>query len=589
MVKLLPEYVAVTAVVLLLLCCATPLIAADPVTVEVTGITEAALKNVQDALALPYGLVRDNKVDRLWLERFALQAGEKSRRALEPYGYYHAEVSATIEEPKKEIYRLLVNVIPGEPLRLSKVELELTGAGAGDEQLRFLAASFPLVKGGVLLQPEYERAKSALKSRAIALGYLHAAFSRHEIRIAPGAATARIGLTMETGERYFFDEVRIEGAPDYPQSYLRRFVTFTKGEVFSYAKLAETQLNFANSERFKEVVVTPEIGQARDLHVPVQVKLSSAPRRTLRPGVGYGTDTGARFTIRYRDLNLFHEGQDLALNLYVAQRLQGFAALYTRPDKLDIKSSTSVQINLQQEDVTTYLSRLAALELDRNRSFGQGELGTVYIKLLQEHYTVAGENSSARLVLPGVRFLKEQFDNPVRPTRGYRYNLDLRGAHPYLGSDSALVQLIAEGNALLPLPARLSLRLRSKAGASILNDPLADLPPSIRFFAGGDQSVRGYAYQSLGPRDASGRVVGGKNLLFGSIELERALFKNWGVSVFHDAGNAFNDFSNMNLSQGAGVGVHYYTPVGGLNLSLAKRLGTSREIYYVHFTIGFQL
>lgn len=587
MPRVQPIYAAILLVVLIL-CHAAPVLSADPVEVEVSGIEGEALENVQQALALPYGLVRDGKVDRLWLDRYAQQAVEKTRLALHPYGYYHARVSAQVEERGKESLRLLVAVAPGEPVRLSEVDLDLTGAGAGEEQLQSLAASFPLARGDVLLQPDYERAKGGLKSRAVTLGYLDADFTRHEIRIAPGALTARIKLTLQTGERYLFGAARIEGAAEYPQSYLNRFLAFKEGEVFSYAKLGETQLNFSNSERFKGVVVTPKRQQARDLHVPVLVELTSGPRRTLRPGIGYGTDTGARFTVRFRDLNLFHKGHDLDLNLYAAQRLQGFAARYTRPSPVDLKSSSAVQLNLQQEDVTTYTSQLAALLLERNRSFGRGELGTAYLRLQQEHFTIGSESSSSRLVLPGVRFSKENFDNLIRPTGGYRYALDLRGAHPILGSDSALAQLIAEGNALWPLPWRLSLHLRGKLGASLLTDPLAELPPSVRFFAGGDQSVRGFSYQSLGPRDASGRVVGGKHLLVGSIELERALYLNWGVSLFHDAGDAFNDFNHLQLNRGAGLGVHYYTPVGGLHLSLAQGVTPDDTSYRIHFTVGIQ-
>ncbi|HBG08186.1 MAG: hypothetical protein A2075_18320 [Geobacteraceae bacterium GWC2_58_44] len=589
MSRLLPLYASVACLVLLLWNPA-PLFAADPVEVEVTGVEGDPLKNVREALALPYGLVRDGKVDRLWLDRFAKQATDKARLALQPYGYYNAQVSATVQEPKPGAYRLLVAITPGEPVRVSEVAVELTGAGAGESQLRRLAAAFPLGRGEVLLQPEYERAKGGLKSRAVTLGYLDADFSRHEIRIARGATSAGIGLTLETGPRYLFDEVRIEGAADYPEPYLKRFLAFKKGDVFSYAKLGETQLNFANSERFKEVVVTPEKEQARDLQVPVLVKLTSAARRTVRTGVGYGTDTGPRFSVRFRDLNLFHQGQDLDLSLYLAQRLQGFAARYTRPSPLDLKSSTSAQLNLQQEDITTYQSRIVALELARNRSFGKGELGTAYVKLQQENFTVADQSSGSTLVLPGYRFSKERFDDLVRPTRAFRYTLDLRGTHPLLASDSALIQFIADGNALLPLPWRLSLQVRSKLGMTLLDDPLADIPPSIRFFAGGDQSVRGYSYQGLGPRNAEGRVVGGKNLLFGSLELERALFKQWGVSIFHDAGNAFNDFNgDMELFQAAGVGLHYYTPVGGLNLSVAKPIGSNRRGFRIHFSVGFQL
>ena len=187
-----------------------------------------------------------------------------------------------------------------------------------------------------------------------------------------------------------------------------------------------------------------------------------------------------------------------------------------------------LQLNLQQEDVSTYTSRLIALELDRNRSLGKGELGTAYIRLQREEYTVGAQDSGARLVLPGLRYSGNFYDNPARPARGFRYAFDLRGTHQLLGSDTGLLQLISEGSHLLPLPWRLSLHTRAKAGITLLSDPLSDLPPSLRFFAGGDQSVRGYAYQSLGPLDATGQVVGGKHLLVGSVELERALFRRLG-------------------------------------------------------------
>jgi translocation and assembly module TamA len=188
-----------------------------------------------------------------------------------------------------------------------------------------------------------------------------------------------------------------------------------------------------------------------------------------------------------------------------------------------------------------------------------------------------------------VRFSDDQYDNPIRPGHGFHYALDLHGTHQLLGSDTALVQILAEGSYLLPLPWRLSLHTRAKGGATLLNDPLRDIPPSLRFFTGGDQSVRGYSYQSLGPRDASGNVVGGTQLLTGSIELERALFKDWGVSLFYDAGNAFNSFSNITLFQGAGVGLHYYTSFGALNLSVARPLEVVNPAIHIHFTVGFEL
>jgi translocation and assembly module TamA len=446
-----------------------------------------------------------------------------------------------------------------------------------------------LKKGDVLLHQRYEEAKAGLLSRAEDLGYLDARFTQHEIRIEKTATSATMELVLDTGSTYYFGATSIRGAPDYPDSFLRRYLAYGSGEVFSYPLLGETQRNFANSERFKEITITPEKQDAEASLVPVSIQLQAGPRINLRPGIGYGTDTGARFTVRYRDVNMFHLGHELYSLLYVAERLQGLVVGYTLPSPRDVRTSTSLQLNIQQERTTNYSSKIMALELDRNQSFGKGRLGTGYVKVQYEDYSVGEQNSSARLVLPGVRFSDNRYDNLLRPRKGFRYALELRGTHQLIGSDTALLQALAEGSHLLRLPWRLSLHSRVNAGITLLSDPLREIPPSLRFFTGGDQSVRGYSYKSLAPRDSFGQVVGGKQLLTGSIELERALFKNWGVSVFYDVGNAFNSFSDFKLFHGAGVGLHYYTSVGALNFSVARPLGVNNPSFHFHFTVGFEL
>jgi len=564
-------------------------LAAEPVEVGVEGIEGEALENVRKALVLPPGMVSEGKADRLWLERFELQAIEKARKALEPYGYYNSRISASIEDLEKDRYRLLVRVEPGEPVTLSEVKVELRGSGAGQKPLKELVAAFPLHKGDILLQQRYEETKGLFISKARSLGYLDADFTTHEIRITPGKTSARIELLMETGEQYRFGETRLEGAPDYPEKFLRRYLAFQPEEIYSPTKLGETQLNFSNSERFKEVVISPEKESAADLRVPVLVRLKPGPSKTLRLGLGYGTDTGARISTRYRALNVFRLGHDLNINLYVAQRLQGLSAGYIIPSASNIKSSTGVQLNLQRQDVTTYVSRLISLELDRNLAFDPGQVGTAFIRLQQEDFVIGAQHSGDRLVLPGIRFTESRYDNQIRPTHGYRYEVEVRGTHQMLGSDSGLLQAVADGSTLIPLPWSFSLHTRAKVGLTLLSDPLKDLPVSLRFFAGGDQSVRGYSYQALGPVDSTGAVVGGKHLMVGSMELERPVYKNWTASLFYDVGNAFNTFNSVKLFQGAGVGVHYYSPIGALNLYLARQLGVDNPAWRIHFTVGFEM
>jgi translocation and assembly module TamA len=165
----------------------------------------------------------------------------------------------------------------------------------------------------------------------------------------------------------------------------------------------------------------------------------------------------------------------------------------------------------------------------------------------------------------------------------------VRGTHEIFGSGTSFGQILGEGNLLIPLPHRFSLFSRLQAGATYLPDPFQDLPATLRFFAGGDHSVRGYAYQSLGPKDSSGNVVGGRNLLVGSLQLERGFGKNWGGLIFYDLGNAFNNFQDIHFAQGAGIGVRYYTRVGPIEVDLARQINVDNPGFRLHVIVGFSL
>jgi translocation and assembly module TamA len=562
--------------------------AAEPLEIVVKGVEGDILANVQAALAVPPGLVENGRVNRLWLDRFEHQIPEKVRTAAEPFGYYDTKVSIRRETIGEGSYRLVVDVVPGEPVYVAGVDVSIRGPGAGEEPLKSLVASFPLRKGDVLREDIYEKAKGELKSRALGLGYLDATFSVHEIAVHRGNRRAEIRLMLDTGPRYRFGSVRFEGASGYPVKFLERFVTFTPGEIFSHSKLGETQMNLLNSDRFKNVFVSPEKEEAQNLEVPVIVRLELAPSRRLRLGAGYGTDTGPRVTVDYKDLNLFSRGRELKLNLNLSTRIQAFGAGYIIPSAGSIDSFNEVQFNAVREKVTTYKNKLISLEGDRTRSFGKGRIGAAYLKLQAEDYTVGTDRSRARLIMPGFRFSARRYDSLIRPTRGYRYAFDLKTTHKVLGSSTSFVQLEADGDTIIPLPWRLSVQSRFKAGFTLQQEAFRELPASLRFFAGGDRSVRGYAYQSLGPKDSSGNVIGGKNILVASVELDRAILTDWGVAAFFDIGNAFDSFTNITLFKGAGVGVRYYTKIGALRLDLARQVGVPNPGFRVHFTVGFE-
>jgi translocation and assembly module TamA len=562
--------------------------AAEPLEIDISGVSgEEALANVHAALALPPGLVEKGEVEPLWLERFEEQIPQRVRQALEPFGYYEAEVRTEQQMTAPGRYRLQVTVVEGEPVRLTAVAVRLSGSGATEPRLQRLLNDFPLRVGDVLRQDLYETGKGALKVRVLDRGYLDASFSSHLILLQRQERRAEIDLELVTGERYHFGAVRIEGAAAYPEPFLRRYIDFTEGEVFSYPRLGQTQLNFLNSDRFREVIITPEKDKAEELRVPIELKLVPAARRRLRPGIGYGTDTGARMSLNYRDLNVFHRGHEFTTDLSIAERRQSLTANYILPGQKNLDSQTALRTGFVREDLKTFETRSLFAEIEEQRGFGGGRIGSVFLRLLQENFIVGEQDDLSRMIIPGVRFRHSSYADPVRPKRGFRYTLETRGAHQALGSDTGLLQLLASGNTVIPLPWQLKLLLRAQGGTTLKNEPLAEIPASLRFFAGGDQSVRGYAYQSLGPTDASGKVVGGEHLAVGSVELEVPIGENWGVATFFDLGNAFNVLTDIEWAGGAGIGVRRYTVIGPVKIDLARQVGIADPAYRVHLSVGF--
>ena len=565
------------------------LFAAEPVELHVFGLEGDILKNVNSALALPPGVVNEGTVDKPRLDYFSSQAESIARSALEPFGYYGSQITTALEEKKDGGYTLLVTVTVGEATRLVEVVVTLLGAGAAEPLLLEKRATFPLRVGDQLHHESYEKGKSQILAASRELGYLDAHFSTHEIRVDPNTASARIYLILETGPKYLFGTTTITGATYYPDKLLRRYISFSVGDPFSYKEVGKTQLNFASSPYFKSVTVLPDKAAATLQQVPMLITVLPAPRVTIRPGIGYGTDTGARASVGFKHLSLLAPGNTLNSEIAVAERLQGIASAYSIPSSQDSDTFSTIRLNLQREVANDTVSKLVFLEPSRTTGFDDNLLGTVYIRYMYEKYSVGLENSSSSLLLPGIRFSRQKYDDLIMPTKGWHYSLETRGTHQWIISDASFLQFIAESGAIVPLPWRLTLISRVKGATTVINEPFTSVPSSLRFFAGGDNSVRGYAYKSLGPRDVTGEVVGGKHLLQGSMELQRAIFDKWAVSIFYDVGNAFDDASSLKLYQGAGVALHSTTPIGALNLSLARQIAVPDPQFRIHFTIGFQL
>jgi translocation and assembly module TamA len=562
------------------------LCAAEFVRIVVKGPTGKALDNVQAALTPPTGIVKpDGTVDRNMLAQFEKRIPAVAGEALQPYGYYDARTQVSVSR-EDEVYVVAVAIEPGGRVHVTSADVRVEGPGAGETKLQELVRSFPLGKDDVFLSEVYEKAKTDLQTQARSLGYLDADFPLHRVNVSLERRSAAIELTLATGPRYYFGGVTFSGAPRYPEPFLRRYLSFKKREPFSYAKLGQTRTNLYDSDRFREVIMNADRTKAVDQEIPVSVSLTPSAEKRIKTGVGYATDTGARFVARYQDVNIMEKGHEFRTELNIAERLLGVASTYTIPSPSSYRTSTAFRVGLVREMPNTYTADTLAMEVAREHGFGTNAQGAVFMSLLDERFTIGDETSSSFLLMPGVRLYGQRLDSLTRPTKGYRYAVEMRGTDTFLGSSTGLAQVVPLADVMFPLPGRFTVLLRSQGGFTFQRQAFEDIPVSLRFFAGGDRSVRGYAYQSLGPRDAAGNVIGGKYLLFGSIEIEKAIASSWGVAGFYDAGNAFDALNNITFAQSAGIGIHYYTRVGPFRLDIARQVNQPSPAIRVHFSVG---
>ncbi|PLX99086.1 MAG: outer membrane protein assembly factor [Desulfuromonas sp.] len=554
----------------------------------VSGVEGELRENVEAALAIPRGLVRDGQINHLWLRRYVRQARQKVRDALKPFGYYRAEVDAHLEEGPGQHFLLRALVQPGPPTNLEDVSIELTGPGRDEKVLQqYVKESFPLVEGDVLRHDLYEKGKSQLADAAVDLGYIKAKFTTHIITVDPEIDRARLSLTLDTGPRYRFGRIVFPADSAYPERFLQRYLTFKSGDVFTYAALGRTHSRLIDSDLFQNVAIFPRIETADESRVPIEILLKPKARRTLRPGVGYGTDTGARFSLLYRDINAWQIGHRFDTDLIIAEVRQSIDFSYMFPHYRDIHSSTVIKGGFDREKTDSYISRILFTEAELVQSFGRGKRLSLYARLQRESYEVGLTDETSQLLIPGLRWSQRTYESPTRPLKGYHLGLEIRGTRKNYLSDTSLLQILGEANVLIPLPGRVSVFLRGKGATTRQEDEFEDIPASLRFFTGGDRSVRGFAYQSLGPVDNAGNVVGGKHLLIGGIELERAVAEKWGLAVFYDTGNAFNTLSDYELARAAGIGLHWYTLIGPIKIDVARQLSVTDPSYRLHLSVGF--
>lgn len=568
----------------LVVCCCGFLLSvgarAQQVEVRVTGDHPELQQNAEAFI----GKVEDRSADGL--RRYTAHAREQVGEALRALGYYNPVIEDQVTDKGQP--HLLLTVDPGQPVTIRSRRIDVQGPAASDPDFQPVKTD-SLAIGKVLNHAHYETVRKTIDNRAARLGYFDGHFTIHRLAVDPDAHAADIELVYESGERYQLGEVTFDEDSGFEQQLLRRFVTFREGSEYDADKLAKLNSDLSNSGYFSRVLVDASPTDAKGKVIPVHVRLTRRDPRSVAAGIGFSTDVGPRLRGTWTEHWINPMGHRRGAETELAAPRQSVSAWYEIPLDPPMTDSIRMTAGYQREDIEDVKSDRLTVGEQWQHALDDGWQRILSLRLEQERYQLGSKNSdSSRLLLPGVGYSKLSADSPLDPSRGYRLQLDLTGAHRALLSDADVAQVKALARGLITVADNHRFLGRLQVGA-IATNQFAKVPPSLRFFAGGDQSVRGYGYQTLSPEDSDGVAIGGRYLVVGSVEYQYSLSQKWRLATFVDEGNAINALSDP-LATGVGVGIRWITPVGPLRLDIAKGLNDNLGgSWRLHFSMGPEL
>lgn len=535
------------------------------------------------------------EVTEAQVQRLYKRAEEQASEALEPYGYYEAKVSGELKPASDGNWRVTLHVTPGEPVKITDVQVKLDKVATDIGAIRRAQRNLLALKGQQLNHGTYDQARDQLSGTLTAYGFLDAKLTEHRVEVTRGNRSAVIKLAWEAGPRYKFGDIHFEGS-QFRDGFLDRYVPFKRGDYFNQAQLLSLQQALNGADYFSVVNVMPEVDSKAGGTVDVQVQLAPAKRTVYTGGPFIGTDTGfgVRGSMERRWINA--RGHKWKNDLVLAQKLKTVQTLYSIPMPGDNQRSFNFGANYRDSDTSTSKSRTLGLVANETRQW-YGWTRTIGMNALSGTFTVGKkggepdntlgiERGNSTLLYAEGTLSRKSGDNPTFVRRGWSLTFTARSTLGTLASDTHFSQVIADAKWIRAFnDARDRLIIRGTAGATWVGD-FSALPPQLRFFAGGDRSVRGYAYESIGPRNSYDRVIGGENLLVGSTEVEHYFTRNWGMAAFVDAGNAFTG-TDYRPRIGTGLGVRWLSPVGMIRVDLGVPVHDSQEHgVQLHLVIG---
>lgn len=516
------------------------------------------------------------------VERLFRDADKNVRRALEALGYYEISISKSLSWDD-DCWHATIDIIIGEPVRLHQVDVLIVGDAANDPVFQSRISTNRPAPGEILDHGRYDKYKSSLLSAAITGGYFDASYERSEVMVDRDAKAADIVLKLQSGPRYRFGPV-IFSEGILRDSILMGYSDIRIGDPYRAEAINDLYEVLNGSSYFASVSISTEPLDTTEKIVPVTVTLTPGTRRVYSVGAGFATDTGPQGRLDYANRRRNDKGHQFESKLFASSVKSELTAAYRWPKRDPRQEWFSVVSGVQHEDTDTSESVTFKLGVLRTRNVSASWLETRYLDYAIENFKVGDQDTSSQLIIFGVNWESAKGRELSRARNGRRLSYDVRGASDSLGSDTSFLQFRSTTKWIFSLNDKARLLVRGSLGLT-MKDNFAELPASVRFFAGGDRSVRGYDFETLGPTDASGVVIGGSHRLEGSLEIDRLFRPQWAVAAFVDSGSAFNN-TDVDFSTGVGLGIRWYSPVGPVRLDFAHPLDDPDQNLRIHISLG---
>ena len=516
-------------------------------------------------------------------DRLARDAVPQSREAAATQGFFSAGIDITVDRSMQPA-SVTLKVTPGLPTRIADVAIDVTGPATespeGEVAIAKLRDGWLLPKGQVFLQQKWNTAKIEAVATLAASPYAAARLEASEAHIDPEAYSADLSLTIASGPPFRIGAIEVRGLERYTPELVHNFATLSEGDLYGQQPLDDYVRRLLSSGYFASVQasIDPDVAQAD--HATVTLSVIEAPTRRVEFGAGYSTDTEYKLSATYSDVNIDGRGLQMYTNARLETKVQQADIRFVRPPTAGGWIDTYLA-GLQRTDIENLVTQTSAVTV-RRRAIDERRTPAFGLGFYVNEETPEGgsTDSSHALYLDG-EYTWRNVDNLLSPTRGWMANLQLGTGLPGASTET-FGRVIGHVVAWWPLSDSNALTARADAGAVIAPSRIG-IPSNFLFRTGGDTTVRGYAYESLGVQQGSA-VVGGRYYAVGSVEVEHWVTPSWGLAAFIDAGNATDTLDDFDPALGYGVGGRLRTPIGPFRLDLAygQKTGSVR----LHFSVG---